>query len=175
MLTTCRSIRILRKNFCTLPSKDVKTFFIEELCCHIASYTIQLVTAGNTVNSYLTSTADKTYHGPVLKCLLQFFYLRRRCPSNQHFFLLLMICSDYAANYNAQRAFVIIFFICSYLLNCIRSVFTIVIRTENGVFIHSLYGHPRNFKFKQKYQQYGPCFQIIFPFLMPMIIKNILP
>ena len=34
-------------------SKDVKTFFIKELCCDIANYTIQLVTTGKPVNSYL--------------------------------------------------------------------------------------------------------------------------
>ena len=32
--------------------------------------------------------------------------------------------------------------------------------------MYSLYGHLRYFKFKWKYQQYRPCFQIIFPFLM---------
>ena len=29
--------------------------------------------------------------------------------------------------------------------------------------------YPRYFKFKRKYQQYSPCFQTIFPFLMTMI------
>ena len=33
---------------------------------YIANYTIQLVTIGNHVNSYLTSTFDKTHHGPVV-------------------------------------------------------------------------------------------------------------
>ena len=32
-----------------------------------------------------------------------------------------------------------------------------------------LYSHPRYFKFKRKYQQYGWCFQNIFLFLMTMI------
>ena len=32
--------------------------------------------------------------------------------------------------------------------------------------MYALYGHPRYFKFKEKYQQYGPCFQTIIPFLM---------
>ena len=35
--------------------------------------------------------------------------------------------------------------------------------------MYSLYGHPKYFKFKLKYQQYGPCFQTNFPFLMIMI------
>ena len=34
--------------------------------------------------------------------------------------------------------------------------------------MYALYGHPRYFKFKEKYQQYSPCFQTIFPFLMAM-------
>ena len=33
----------------------------------------------------------------------------------------------------------------------------------------ALYGHLRHFKFKQKYQQYGPCFQTVFPFFMTMV------
>ena len=41
-------------------------------------------------------------------------------------------CFGYAANYNTHRAFVIIFLICSDLLNLLRSVDTIVIRTESG-------------------------------------------
>ena len=37
-----------------------------------------------------------------------------------------------------------------------------------AVFMYALYGHPRYFKFRRKYQQYGPCLQTIFPFLMTM-------
>ena len=48
------------------------------------------------------------------------------------FLLLLMICFGYAANYNIKRGFMIIFLICSDHLNCLRSVGTIVITTENG-------------------------------------------
>ena len=36
--------------------------------------------------------------------------------------------------------------------------------------MHTLHVHTRYFKFKQKYQQYGPCIQTIFPFLMTMIL-----
>ena len=32
----------------------------------LASYTIQFATTGNTVNSYLTSTVDKTHHELVI-------------------------------------------------------------------------------------------------------------
>ena len=53
---------------------------INQLHCHIANYTNHLVTIGNSVNSYLTSTVDKTYHRlviahfsvEILRCLLQF-------------------------------------------------------------------------------------------------------
>ena len=38
-----------------------------------------------------------------------------------------------------------------------------------SVLMYDLYGHPRYFKFKRKYQQYGPCFQTIFSFLMTMV------
>ena len=37
--------------------------------------------------------------------------------------------------------------------------------------MYSLYGHPINFKFKRKYQQWGLCFQTIFPFLMTMMLS----
>ena len=49
------------------------------LCCNIASwlYPIQLDTIGNTVNSYLTFSVDKTHYGtaiaPFSVQLLQFF------------------------------------------------------------------------------------------------------
>ena len=35
--------------------------------------------------------------------------------------------------------------------------------------IYALYGHPRYFKFKRKYRQYGPRFQTIFLFLTTML------
>ena len=38
-----------------------------------------------------------------------------------------------------------------------------------AVLMYALYGHARYFKFKQKYEQYGPCFQTVFPFLMTML------
>ena len=98
-------------------------------------YPIQIVTTGNPVNAYLTTTVDKTHHGlaiaPFSMQLLQLFLLRRKCPSNQPFLLLLMICFDYAANYDTEGAFVIIFLVCSDLLNYLRSVDTIVITTES--------------------------------------------
>ena len=37
--------------------------------------------------------------------------------------------------------------------------------------MYSLYGQPRYFKLKRKYQQYGPCFQTIFPFLIVMALQ----
>ena len=40
--------------------------------------------------------------------------------------------------------------------------------------MYAMYGHSGYFKFKQKYQQYGPCFQTIFSFRMTMMNMNIL-
>ena len=95
--------------------------------------------------------------------------------------LWLLICCGYP-NYKAQGTFVIIFFICSDLYNCLRSHCTVALRTENekktniltasrilAVAMYFLHGHPRNFKFRPKDQQYGPYFQTIFPFLMTML------
>ena len=59
-----------------------------------------------------------------------FSYTGSALVSKQHF-LLLLICHSYA-NYKAQRAFVINFFISSNLLDCLRNVYTISIKTENG-------------------------------------------
>ena len=39
--------------------------------------------------------------------------------------------------------------------------------------MYALSGYTKHFKFKQKYQQHGPYFQTIFPFLMTMIIQSI--
>ena len=38
--------------------------------------------------------------------------------------------------------------------------------------MYALSGYTKHFKFKQKYQQHGPYFQTIFPFLMTMIIQS---
>ena len=48
-------------------------------------------------------------------------------PSNQPFFTVIdwYILANYSANCNTQGAFVIIFFICNDLLNCLKSVSTI--------------------------------------------------
>ena len=88
------------------------------------------------------------------------------------------------ANCNAQGQFGI-FFIYSDLLNCLRSVCTVVIRTTKmakiasksspqrksslqatifSILIYSLYGHPKKFKLKQEYQR------PVFPFLMTMVM-----
>ena len=39
--------------------------------------------------------------------------------------------------------------------------------------MYGLYGHPRDFNSKWKYQQYRPCFQTIFSFLMTMTKLNL--
>ena len=50
VLAICKDIRVLRKHFSTLLSKDVKIFFIKELYCHAVNYTIQLATTENPLN-----------------------------------------------------------------------------------------------------------------------------
>ena len=39
------------------------------------------------------------------------------------------------------------------------------------VLMYFMYAYPRNFKFKQKYQQDGQCFQTVSPFLMTMVLS----
>ena len=43
-----------------------------------------------------------------------------------------------------------------------------------AVLLYALYGQPRYFKFKRKYQQHSPCFPTICPFLMTMAMYNVL-
>ena len=65
VLISCRYIKIPCKNLSASPSKDVNRceFFIKQLYCHISIYTtIELFTAGNPVNCYLTFTMDATHH-----------------------------------------------------------------------------------------------------------------
>ena len=131
MLTICKNIRILVKIFSVSSSKDITTFFIKsayiykKACTvvYIASYTIQLVTSGNPVNSYLTFTADKSYHGPIifLYNFCSFFSYTGGVLITNRFVLLLM-----------EGGFMITFLICRDLLNCVRRVGTIVITTESG-------------------------------------------
>ena len=63
MFATCKYIRTLSKIFSASSSKVIKTFLINGLCCHIASYNVQHVTNGKPVKSYFTSTDDKIHHG----------------------------------------------------------------------------------------------------------------
>ena len=119
----------------------------------------------------------------------RFFYLCQRCLSNQPFFTvidnMLWLCSSY----NTQGEFAIIFLICKDLLSCLRSVSTMVITTVStktsskssplrksapkAAILHyfALYDRPRNLKFKQKNQQYNPCFQSVSPFLLTMVSR----
>ena len=64
-------IGILSKIFSSSPSKDIETFSTKDLRC-LAICRIQLVTTGNPVNSYLTSTVDKTHHGQVIALFLSY-------------------------------------------------------------------------------------------------------
>ena len=130
-------MRISSKIFPASLSKDIKTFFIKALCCHIAIpsnwlplktlYLISLPLLIKLITDQLLFLFRCKFW--YVFCSLQ---LHQRCLSNQRFLLLLMICCCYAANYNAKGAFVIILFICSDLLNCNRSICTIAIATENA-------------------------------------------
>lgn len=58
-------IKMLCKNLSASPSKDVNRcgFFIKQLYRHISIYTtIELFTARNPVNCYLTFIVDATHH-----------------------------------------------------------------------------------------------------------------
>ena len=78
---------------------------------------------------------DKTHHWPVisplsaniLKHLKEFFYYTSCVPAgpSKSLCLLLLICCGYA-NYKANRGFVIIFSICSDLLNDLRRTDTLL-------------------------------------------------
>ena len=110
--------------------KDIKIFFIKGLYCHIGSPILSILYC-----PIPGPTVDKTHHRAVISSfsvqLLHFFSYAGGIL-NLPFLLLLMIYSGYAANYNTQGTFVIIFWICSDLLNCLSSVSTIVITTESG-------------------------------------------
>ena len=145
----------------------------KELCCQIV------------ITPYLTSRVDKTNHGlvtapffvQILKCLLQFLELSRRCLCNQPLLLLLRYAGA-------------IQFISSDLLNCLRSICTIVTTTIiakktlkssplikfslKAVIFHSLnvvpVQPPQKFMLKHKNQQYDLCFQTIFPFFITIVL-----
>lgn len=89
--------------------------------------TIHLATE-NSINSCLTSVIDKTHPG-----VFYSYFSYAGCVLRQQFFqlLLLLICCDYP-DYSPQRAFVIIFCIYSDLFCCLRNIYTVAIRTENG-------------------------------------------
>ena len=85
-------------------------------------------------NCYLNSFVDETQHGQLLLLsLCNFFsflsYIEGVLVTN--FYSLLFIYTFWLANYTTRGAFVIIVFICSDLLNCLRSVGTIVTTTES--------------------------------------------
>ena len=77
----------------------------------IVNYSIQFVTTGNPVESCKPC-----------ECLLQSFF---------SFAGGVLVINLFYYGYAAQGAFVIIFFICNDLFNCLKSVCTILLRTEN--------------------------------------------
>ena len=92
---------------------------------------IQLVTTEKPVNFYMAS-AIRPVVVPFSVQLLYFFELHWKCPCNQSFLLLLMVCFVYSVTYNIQGAFGIIFIIYSDLRNSLGSVSTMAITTEYG-------------------------------------------
>ena len=86
-----------------------------------------------------------------------------------------------------KRAIAIIYSICSELLDFLESsdkngklpkqyqwksslqAVIYFILFYYAISIYFMYGHPKKIKFNQKYQQYGPCFQSISPFLMAIV------
>ena len=64
-----------------------------------------------------------------------FFSLCWRCLRNQPLFTVIdrQVYFGYPANYNTRGAFVMLFLICSDLLNCLRSLGTMVITTESAL------------------------------------------
>ena len=120
----------------------------------------------------------------------------RGIPVTTHFSLLLIDRQLYFgySNYNTQGAFATLFF---YLQRSSElpqkpwyhghnnrkwvkqpQLFLLSSSQQKSPFfsalMYALYGHPRYFTFKRKYQQYGPCFHIIFPFPMPMLELNMM-
>ena len=82
---------------------------------------------------YFTFIEDKNQHGLIITLFpvqpVQLFWPRRSSTSNKLFFhCYSLIYFGYSANY---RAFYIMFLVCSALLNFPRSVYSIVITTEN--------------------------------------------
>ena len=89
---------------------------------------------------HLTSIVEKTHYGlvivPFSAQLLQhfcsFFSYVGGVLVTSLFHCYSLIYFGYSANYSTRGAFVIIFWICSDLLNCLRNVGTIVITREIG-------------------------------------------
>ena len=63
-MTAIFKYRKLSTSFSSSPLKDVKTSFIKELCCRIASYRPSNLLPPETF--CFTSTVSKTHHEPVI-------------------------------------------------------------------------------------------------------------
>ena len=104
-----------------------KDFFIlRKFCFGFCAFGFEAILDAS---CYLTSIVDKSNHGPVItpfSVQLQEFIL---ATTFFHYYLLTYLC--YLAKYKTRGTFVIIFLICSDLLNCLSSVGTIFITTES--------------------------------------------
>ena len=125
-------IRQLRKNLPHHQLKKLKRFLLQSYAViQLATIHLTCAATGNPINFYFISTVDKSHHRPVIspffgKNFVKSFPFSLASystldVSQKTTFLLFLIYSGYA-NYNAQGAFVAIFFICNDLLNSLRSV-----------------------------------------------------
>ena len=136
MLTIWKYIRVLSKIFSLSSPTDIKTVSV---CCHIANFTIPSFTTGNSVNSYLIFTADKTYHGHVITFFLCNFCSFICCIGGVQVSKLFTvidgrkICNrNNIWRNNTQVGLLISIFICSDLLNWLRRVGTIILTAGSG-------------------------------------------
>ena len=108
-----------------------KDFVILKCCCGFCAFGFEAMPHPS---CYLTPIMAKTHLGPVIALfsvkLQQIFSYAGGILVTNHFSLLLT--DRYPANYNTRGAFAMHFLICIDLLNCFRSLGTVVTTTERG-------------------------------------------
>ena len=139
-----------------------------------------MFTTGNPVISYFTCTVDKTPHGTVIapfsvQFLQFFFWYSGGVPVTKFFYCYWWFALAMPANFNCLWSVAIFSTASEAFAPCQQKVTKKASKSFSlrnspmkqwkepffTVLIYSLYGHPRNFKFKRKYQQYGLCFQTL--------------
>ena len=116
---------------CLRFKKDV---LILKCCFRFFDFGFEAIATSSNPSCCLASIVDKTHHGSVIAPFLctfrSFFSYDRGVLVTNVLYCYWLIYFSYSAN--TRGAFVIILLICSDLLNCHRSVCTIVITTEIG-------------------------------------------